>query len=238
MSSKGNRYLIHPHLKQPILLFNVNKNKTPDKALVAACIINEEKCENKLTPVRWETKTIHLKIHYVRSFRGVSDSLKSEHMVSQTPALQTGSLQKLGCCICSPVCIGLWDKSCASPYTADHSSVDAREGARFAKPFWQGPSLLYSQSPKVAEYPSSGIRIPHVKGLNGVNAASTELCGFQGASWGGLVKSLAVSQEKDKAITQHVNSEALLVCVKNNREVIQLFNLIHLFQNMQKNLRM
>lgn len=63
MSSKGNQNLIHSHLKQPILLFNVNKNKTPDKALVAACLINQEKCENKLVPVRGKTKTIHLKIH-------------------------------------------------------------------------------------------------------------------------------------------------------------------------------
>lgn len=105
---------------------------------------------------------------------------------------------------------GLRDEPCASPHTTDRSSADAGGGARFAEAFWQGPSLLYSQSPKLVEYLSYSTSIPHIKSLNRVKAASTQLHGFQDARLGGLVKSLAVSQEEDIAVIQHVNSEALL----------------------------
>lgn len=104
----------------------------------------------------------------------------------------------------------LRDEPCTSPYTTDRSSADARGGARLAEAFWQGPSLLYAQSPKLVEYLSYSTSIPHIKSLNRVKAASTELHGFQAARLGGLVKSLAVSQEEDIAVIQHVNSEALL----------------------------
>lgn len=105
---------------------------------------------------------------------------------------------------------GLRDEPCTSPHATDRSSADAGGGARLAEAFWQGPSLLYSQSPKLVEYLSYSTSIPHIKSLNRVKAASTQLHGFQDARLGGLVKSLAVSQEEDIAVIQHVNSEALL----------------------------
>lgn len=57
MSSKGNQSLIGSHLKQLICLFiYLNINKISDKALVAVCIINWEKCKNKLTLIRGKPK--------------------------------------------------------------------------------------------------------------------------------------------------------------------------------------
>lgn len=81
---------------------------------------------------------------------------------------------------------------------------------KVCKAFWQGSSLLYSQSPKLVKYQPYSTSIPHIKNLNRVKAASTELHGFQYASLRGLVKSPAVSQEDDIAVIQHINSVALL----------------------------
>ena len=184
------------------------------KHLIRPCIINQEKCESKLTPIRGR-----LKLHDWKSTRS---ALLEGWVVCLNQSVWWAKylLCKLALCrtwhtphvlqyasVHSPW--GLRDEPCISPYTTDHSSVDARGGARFAKAFWQGPSLEYSQSPKSVEYQSDSTSTPHIKSLNRVKAAFTELRGFQGASLGGLVKSLAVSREEDIAVIQHANSEAL-----------------------------
>lgn len=196
-------------------MYFFNVNKTPDKALVAACIINQEKCVNELTSISGRPKLYDWKSIRSALLEGWVVCLNQsiwwvKHRLCRlalcgswhTPPFLQHALAHSPC--------GLRDEPCASPHTTDRSSADAGGGARFAEAFWQGPSLLYSQSPKLVEYLSYSTSIPHIKSLNRVKAASRQLHGFQDARLGGLVKSLAVSQEEDIAVIQHVNSEALL----------------------------
>lgn len=159
-------------------MYFFNVNKTPDKALVAACIINQEKCVNELTSISGRPKLYDWKPIRSALLEGWVVCLNQsiwwvKHRLCRlalcgswhTPPFLQHALAHSPC--------GLRDEPCASPHTTDRSSADAGGGARFAEAFWQGPSLLYSQSPKLVEYLSYSTSIPHIKSLNSQSSLHT-----------------------------------------------------------------